>query len=185
MSVTKFKYKFSIENIGKNRFYFGIFLGFGYAIIFNYLLRIATMISNFEFYDEVPFFLSYKSFVFTQYMLNLISFSSVSFGFTFTIYIWLSGTTIENRKLKSKIRFAQNYSIFMLFVCLLFLIRLLTFFIQNPIYLENDLNNLSYLLPIFIFLYNWCLINKIYKSQKILLILIPILVIFGKILSLL
>ena len=181
--MIKIKPNFSINEIGKKQFYFGLVIGLGYSIIFNYLLRLVTMFANFSLSRKNPYFVNYENFIFSQFTLNLIGFSSVCIGFTFATFIQLSKLDFKNKKLNIRKKFGQANSVFILFVCLLFLIRLWDFFIQNPISLENDFGNYCYLLPTFLFLFNWNLINRIYKSQKVILVLIPIIITIGKILS--
>lgn len=182
--MSKFKPILSISNIGKKQFYFGLIIGLGYSITLNYLLRLTTMFANFTFSSQNPYFLNYENYNFSPFIINLIGISSVCFGFTYTTYIWLSKICLKNRKLRIRNRFGQANSIFIFYVCLLFLVRLLNFFIHNPIYLERDFKISSYLLPTFVFLYNWNSINKIFKAQKFLVIIILIILILGKIITL-
>jgi hypothetical protein len=180
-----FKPTFFSNNIRQKEFYLGIIVGLGYSFTLNYLFRLATMITNFNYNRKNPIFVSYSNYEFSPFMLNLIGISSVCFGFSYTIYIWLSNLKSKDKKLKNKKRFGQVNSIFIFYVCLLFLIRLFNFFIENPVYLESDFGLYCYCLPIFVFLYNWGLLNRIFKIQKALLIIVPAIFILGKLLSLL
>ena len=179
-----FKPSFTINEIGKKQFYLGLIIGLGYSIIFNYLLRLITLFANFSLSRKNPYFINLENYDISQFMLNLIGISSVCFGFTFTTYIWLSKLNLGNKKLNIRKRYGQANSLFIIFTCFLFLIRLWNFFIQNPISLEKDFGLYCYLLPIFIFLYNWNLINRIYKVQKMILVIVPLIIIIGKLLSL-
>jgi vacuolar-type H+-ATPase subunit I/STV1 len=122
------------------------------------------------------------------YYTSFFGFLSVSLGFCFTTYLWMSKPNSEKRNVTRKLRFAQTNSIFVFGVIMLVLTRFFTIYMgfnYDGFYLnlKEYFGFLAFLLPLFIFLYNWALISKIYQSKKILLISLLIFGILGLALS--
>lgn len=96
--------------------------------------------------------------------------------------MWLSNP-FQNKRKNREIRYAQTNTMFIVFGILLFLARMQTFFMSLNIKLENDYKLTSYLLPIFVYMFCWNLISKLYKSKKYFLITTSIFIIFSLLLS--
>lgn len=177
------KSDFTINEIGKFQFYSGIVIGVGFSLIFNTLLRQISKISNFGniiielSWDKV---LDYEL---SYYYLILIGFTSVSFAFCFTTYLWMSKPFAKIKRKTLKLRFAQVNSIWVLFVTLIFLTRMIWFAGGTEISIEKDFPYLGFMIPIFLYMYCWNLISNIYKSKKPFIITSLILIISGFILS--
>ena len=122
------------------------------------------------------------------YYTSFFGFLSVSLGFCFTTYLWMSKPNSEKRNLTRKLRFAQTNSIFVFGLIMLVLTRFFTIYMgfnYGGFYLnlKKYFGFLAFLIPLFIFLYNWALNSKIYQSKKILLISLLIFGILGLTLS--
>ena len=186
--LKKYKYDFNIEKIGRFRFYSGIVVGIGYSIILTFLFQMLSKTNNVtialndgnwnNLINSKPDF----------YYTSFFGFLSVSLGFCFTTYLWMSTPNSEKRNITRKLRFAQTNSIFVFGLIMLVLTRFFTIYMgfnYDGFYLnlKEYFGFLAFLLPLFIFLYNWALISKIYQSKKILLISLLIFGILGLALS--
>ena len=80
-------------------------------------------------------------------------------------------------------RMAQHNAIWVKYLCLMFLLRMLVNIIGIEISLEYEFDYLIYLIPLFIFLFCWQHIVQVYMSFKPMLISLGIAVIFGIVLS--
>ncbi len=109
--MEKFKSKFSINEIGKFRFYSGIGIGILYSFIFNSLFRLTLKISNIGIYIDEMSIKNIIDYKISFYYLCLISFSSISFVFCFTTYLWMSKPRATMRRKTLKLRSAQANSI--------------------------------------------------------------------------
>jgi len=111
---------------------------------------------------------------------------SISLGFSFTSYLWTSKPTLKNRRETRINRIAQTNSFFIFGLIFLSVSRLLQFYIEFHYVdyeIKEEVGNLIYMVPIFIYLYNWTFISRIYKSTKPFLVSLIIFVIYGLILS--
>lgn len=170
---------FTINEIGKFQFYTGIIIGTAYSIIFNILLRQALIVCNLgECINQWS--LDYEI---STYYFVLIGFSSVSFSFCFTTYLWMSKPFANNRRRTLKLRMAQTNTIWVLFGTLLFLLRMFWFIAGVDLTIEQDFPILGFMVPFFIYLYCWNLISNIYKSKRAFFISLPIFIIGVIILS--
>ena len=184
--MKKRKSEFNIERIGRFRFYCGIVLGPIFGLVLNQfflkLIQLSDVISellkaNWEnpFGKNPDFFYSF-----------FWSLFSVSLGFCFTIYLWTSKPLLNNRRETRMNRIAQANSLFIFGVIFLSVFRLLQLYFGFH-YLGNEIKEefgvLIFMVPIFIYSYNWVFISRIYKSTKPFLISFIIFVVYGLILS--
>ncbi|MCB0748925.1 MAG: hypothetical protein KDC90_15805, partial [Ignavibacteriae bacterium] len=82
--MKKLKSDFTINEIGKFRFYSGIVIGIGFSLIFNSLFRLTLKLCNI---GDVITDLSWSNIItyeFSTYYLTLIGFASIGFSFCFT-----------------------------------------------------------------------------------------------------
>lgn len=159
--MSYYKAKFTINKIGKFQFYSGVIIGLGYSIVFNFLLRFVLRVSNFGIYIDDWNFV-YKI---NAYYSLLIGFASIVFSFCYTTYLWMSKSVlIGNRKLKYRV--VQSNSIWVLFIVLMFLLRMFSFFSTTTLTIQDDFPITGFLLPLFVYLYCWNLISRIYKCKK-------------------
>lgn len=181
--LKKLKSDFTINEIGKFRFYSGIAIGIGFSLVFNILFRVILKMCN---VGEVITDLSwsnYYSYEFSIYYLTLIGFASVGFSFCFTTYLWMSKPFACIRKKTIRLRMAQINPIWILFGTLLFLLRMFWFFAGVDLTIEKDFAYLGFMIPIFIYVYCWNLISDIYKSKEPFFMTSLIIIILGFILS--
>ena len=181
--LKKLKSDFTINEIGKFRFYSGIAIGIGYSLIFNSLFRVILKMCNVgEIITDLSW-LNFYNYEFSIYYLTLIGFASIGFSFCFTTYLWMSKPFASNRKKTMRLRMAQINPIWVLFGTLLFLLRLFWFFAGVDMTIEKDFTYLGFIIPIYIYLYCWNLISDIYKRKKPFLLTSLIIIIIGIILS--
>lgn len=181
--LKKLKSDFTINEIGKFRFYSGIAIGIGFSLVFNILFRVILKMCN---VGEVIADLSwsnYYSYEFSIYYLTLIGFASVGFSFCFTTYLWMSKPFASIRKKTIRLRMAQINPIWILFGTLLFLLRMFWFLAGVDLTIEKDFAYLGFIIPIFIYVYCWNLISDIYKSKEPFFMTSLIIIILGFILS--
>jgi len=181
--LKKLKSDFTINEIGKFRFYSGIAIGIGFSLIFNSLFRVILRICNVgEVFTDLNW-ANYYSYEFSTYYLTLIGFASIGFSFCFTTYLWMSKPFASVRKKTLRLRTAQINPIWILFGTLFFLLRLFWFFAGVDLTIEKDFAYLGFMIPIFIYFYCWDLISHIYKSKKPFVITSLILIVSGFLLS--
>ncbi|WP_026775759.1 hypothetical protein [Polaribacter sp. Hel_I_88] len=173
------KPEFSINEVGKFRFYSGILIGIGFSIILNSLFRLTLRVCNLGMSID-QWSLEYEI---PLYYHILIGFASFGFSFCFTTYLWMSKPFANNRRKTLKLRMAQINPIWIFFGTLIFLLRLFWFFTSIELTIEKDFPVLGFMIPTFIYLYCWNLISDIYKSKKAFLISSLIFIISGIILS--
>ncbi|MAN27082.1 MULTISPECIES: hypothetical protein [Mesonia] len=177
--MQNFKPKFSTNEIGPFRFYGGTVVWIGFSLVFNALFRLSLQFSNLGTYID-EWSLGYQISTYYNY---LIGFTSMSFAFCYTTYVWMSKPWATHRRKTQQLRMAQVNSIWILFGTLLFSLRLLWFFAGVELSLEKDFPYVAFLIPIFIYLYCWHLIIAIYQSKKAFLISSLVLLSGGFILS--
>lgn len=186
--MRKNKSKFNKAQIGRFRFFIGIIVGIGYSLILTLLFQMLSKTNNITIamHDgNWNNLINSKPDFFYRLFYGLLS---VSLGFCFTTYLWMSKMNLEKRNDTRKIRFAQTNSIFVFGVIMLVLTRFFTIYMEFNydgfnLNLKEYLGLIIFLLPLFIFLYNWSLISKLYQSKKALLISLLIFGILGLILS--
>ncbi len=171
----------TIKEIGTFRFYKGIVLGIGYSLIFNSLLRLIIRLNN----VKVTVFTNtiINTYEFTVYYLILAAITAISFGFCITTYIWLSNPFASTKNKTRRIRSSQTNTIVILYVVLLFLARMQTFFMDTAIVLQRDFGNIAFLLPVFVYLYCWNMIARVYRYLKSFIIITIVLVLLSIVLS--
>lgn len=185
--MKKNKSDFTIEQIGRFRFFSGIIVGLIFSItlyvFFLNLIKVKDVLEamNNGYYktpfSEHPDF--YHSFFWSLF--------SISLGFCFTIYLWTSKPTLKNRRETRINRIAHLNSLFVfgfIFLCAFRLLELYMAFHFVDLEIKDYLGNLLFIVPVFIYVYNWLFILRIYKSIKSFLISLLLFVIFGLILSL-
>ncbi len=156
---------------GNFEFYSGILVGIGYSIILNILFQqIAKTRSITSAIREG----NWKEFVntsFSNFDLLIISTFSVALGFCFTTYLWMSKRKVRNRRKNFRLNIAQTNSIFIFGLILFVLTRYSTIY-SGFNYGNFDFSIKEYfgfwifIFPMFIYLYNWSFISKIYKSSR-------------------
>lgn len=177
--MKQIKSEFSINEIGKFRFYSGILIGIGFSIILNSLFRQTLRLCNLGT-DIDQWNLNYEI---TIYYYLLIGFTSIGFAFCFTTYLWMSKPFATNRRKTLKLRMAQLNPIWIFFGTLMFLLRMFWFLAGVELTIEKDFSSLGFMIPVFTYLYCWNLISDIYRSKKAFLISSIIFVVCGFILS--
>ena len=178
-SYSKFKPNFSINEIGKFRFYSGVLIGVGYSIILNYLFRLTLRICNFGI-NINQWNINYEI---SAYYYFLIGFSSVAFAFCYTTYLWMSKPFASNKRKTTRLRMAQMNPIWILFGTLLFLLKLFWFIAGVEFTIEKNFPNLGFMFPVFIYLYCWNLISSIYISKRAFILSFLFSLILGLVLS--
>ena len=166
-----FKPILTIKKIGYLRFYLGILIGVGYSVFVNLWLRLLdyTFFVLFDLFNEFP--ISPEAFYISSFNSLLLSLVSTTLGFSFTMYLWASNFVFEKKKVSHLNRFAHINSVFVFMLILFFLIRLLPFntglrYDGYGIDAQSDYSYLLFILPVFIFLFNWAIISRVFKSGK-------------------
>lgn len=186
--MKKFKPILTIKKIGILRFYCGILLGIGYGFLVNLWFRVLDY-GFFVVFDLTNHNSNaLEGFSISSYNSFLIALTSSSLGFCFTMYFWTSRPISENRKITFKNRFAHINTIFMFMLILFVFTKFLTFstslrYDGYGIDLQANYGYLPFLLPIFIFLFNWSTTSRIFKSGKFILYSAILVILYGIILS--
>lgn len=131
--MKNFKPYFSINEIGKFRFYSGIVIGIGFSIILNSLFRLTLRAGNLGI-NINDWTLIYEISI---YYYILIGFTSVGFSFCFTTYLWMSKPFATNRRKTMKLRMTQINPIWIFFGTLTFLLRMFCFFMGLELTIEK------------------------------------------------
>ena len=181
--MKNFKSDFSINEIGKFRFYSGILVGIGFSLILNKFFRLTLKLCDIGIYINDLSWSNIYDYELTNYYLILIGFSSLGFAFCFTTYLWMSKPRATIKRKTIKLRFAQVNSIWIFAGIMLFLTRMYWLLAGVDLTIEKDFKYLGLMFPIFIFFYCWNLIANIYKSIKSFLISCIIYIISGFLLS--
>lgn len=184
--MKKYKSSFSIQRIGFFRFYAGITIAAVLSFLLDHfflgLIKLSDVIAAMpNEYWKKPFF--EKPSFYYSFFWSLLS---ISLAFSFTIYLWTSKPILKSRRETRINRIAQANSFFIFGIIFLCGSRLLQFYVEfhNVDYkIKDEIGSLLFMLPIFIFAYNWTFISKIYKSKKTFLISLIIFIIYGLILS--
>ena len=184
--MKRIKSEFNVEQIGRFRFYSGIILGLVFGLILNeFFLNIIQMSDVLSAmskgYYEQPF--SEKPNFYYSFFWSLFS---ISLGFCFTSYLWTSKPILNNRRETRMNRYAQTNSLFVFGLIFLSISRLIQFYIEFHYVdygVQKDVGFYLYLVPVFVFAYNWIYISRIYKSTKPFIISFIIFVIYALILS--
>jgi hypothetical protein len=187
------KVEFTISEIGSFRFYFGILTGISYGLTLNFLFQLLIKYNNVLISINSENWNNLLVFELSNHYSIITGFLSASLGFCFTSYLWLSKPIGNNLRKKSKKRYAQANSMFVFGLIFMILSR---FYYFNIGFVEMTLFNNAFsfntkeyfgiaffLLPIFIYFFNWSLISNVFRTKKIILISHVIFVIFGFALS--
>ncbi|WP_442264583.1 hypothetical protein ACSIGC_09460 [Tenacibaculum sp. ZS6-P6] len=166
------KDKISIQNIGKQRFWFGVIAGlisaFTLSLIFNRMRETIRFISGVSV-DLV--ILKEDEFLFFNYFFAALA---SSLGFSITIWVWMRSKIYQRKKYKRYKEQAKTQALFF-FWTILFLTAQLSYLLlfvalagvssfDLPIDLYQDHWLLFVLTPLVIFLQNWFSVRLIYKS---------------------
>ncbi len=186
--MKKFKPILTIEKIGVLRFHCGILLGIVYGFLLNLWFRVLDY-GFFILFDLINrYSIALDVFLIGSYNSYLLALTSSTLGFCFTMYFWTSKPISVNRKITFKNRFAHTNAIFMFMLILFVFTKFLTF--STPltydgfgIDLKANFGYLPFLLPIFIFLFSWSTISRIFKSGKFMLFSSILVIAYGMILS--
>ncbi|MFT5925359.1 MAG: hypothetical protein ACI9WL_000088 [Rubritalea sp.] len=161
----KLRPQFSIQEIGTKRFYVSILIGLFSTFVCNEFFRSITKLAQVEWHSvlgAVPELFPYHS---NSYYSILIALTSASFGFCFTVYMWLSKAYLSKR-LNRKRRHGQSLLLFAVFLVLMFFSRMMHIIICLDLVLQEGFNSAAFLLPIFLFLYSWNVVVSIYKLSS-------------------
>ena len=186
--MKKYKSDFTLEQIGQFRFYSGVIVGIGYSIILTFLFQILIKANNITIALNKGNWENLLNAQLSFYSSLFFALLSVSLAFCFTTYLWTSKPYFAKRNRTRDLRIAQTNSIFMFGVIFLVLTRFFTIYLGFNydgfnLDLKGYLGFSAFLIPLFIFLYCWSLISKVYKSKRALLISMLIFFILGLSLS--
>lgn len=186
--MNKLKPTLTIKDIGKFRFYWGILLGIVYGFYLNIWLRFIDT-SFFVVFDLSGHYnLSLDSFIISSYNSFLLAFTSSALGFCITMYIWTSKPLSLNRRITFKNRIANTNSMFVSMLILFILTKFISvsstlLYRDYRINLENAYGYTPFLLPIFIFLFNWMKPSQYFKSKILILYSAAIVTTYGIVLA--
>ena len=186
--LKKYKSDFTIKRIGYFQFYTGIIIGIGYSIILNFLFQLLTKTNSIIIAMGKGYWNNSINSRLGFYYSFFFGLLSVSLAFCFTTFLWMSKLISGKRKEVRYLRFAQTNSFFIFGVIMLVLTRFFTIYCgfnydRFYIDLKEYFGFIAFFLPLFIFLYCWSLISKIYISKNILLISLFIFISLGILLS--
>lgn len=180
MRSLKFKKeKISIQNIGKQRFWFGIISGIisatSISLIFSRIREIIRFLTSVS--EDLLIFTNNELIFFNYFFVSL----ATVLGLSITIWVWM-GNPI-NKKKKHKIYKQQAKTNAQLFFWLILFLTaqlscLFLFLIYGecsnyfdvPVNLYKDHSILFILAPIVIFLQNWFSVRRVYRTGKWILI---------------
>lgn len=187
MDKPEIKLKLSIDRIGKYRFYLGIAIGALTGLILNFLIKYFSksyiyILLSLSAQKSIDFNFSLSSY--NEFFVSLIS---SSLGFCFVAYLW-SSKIIKGRKVNYKYRLSQYNSLFVFGLILFVFSRFVLIYFTLPFdsynfELEKDYGYLPFIIPLYIFTYNWSFILISYKSSKFFYLSLLGVIIFGLILS--
>jgi hypothetical protein len=181
--MNRFKATFSIHEIGHFNFYVGILTGLGVAVFLNKLVVISLQLMSIDIYVDYESMYHNLQFGLNSYYLAFAGLLSVSIGFCSTTYLWMSKLRGSFKNKTRRLRMAQSNAIWVKYLCLMFLLRLLLNLIGIQILFEEKFGYYIFLLPLFIFLFCWQHISQIYISLKPMLISLVIAIGIGFLLS--
>lgn len=175
MNNIKFKKeKISIQNIGKKRFWFGIISGLisatTIALIFNRIREIIRLLTS--LYQDLLFFEENELIFFNYFFVSL----ATVLGLSITIWVWM-GNPINKRKKHNLFKQqARTYTLSFFWLVMFLLAQLSCLFIyfsvsevngyDLPINLYTENKLIFILIPIVIFIQNWFIVRRIYKTKK-------------------
>jgi hypothetical protein len=161
----------SIELIGRHRFWIGIILGFGFAVLMSYLINLSREALRLLSFFREPYIISHLKF--RLYDL-FFAFFSAGIGSGITLIVWLNVRKQIGRKSYRKL-YASTYSWFIIILSLSILSRFgfLISYLLNALFGNTkhfdmllDYKRLLILIPLFIFLSQWNAVQVILKMHK-------------------
>lgn len=172
--MKRLKPKLTLNEIGQFRFYIGILLGFAYGILtslwftqIDKAFLVLYDLVNQQSILKVDLELGY-------YNAMLTGILSASLGFCLTVYFWTSRAFFTDRKRNLKMRTANINGIFIYMLIMFVFTKFLTFdtsirYDGFGIDLSKRFGYLPFLLPLFIFLFNWLFLGRAYRSGRFML----------------
>ncbi len=186
--MQKVKPVLSTKEIGPLRFYVGIIIGLGYGILTHLWFRLSDkailVLSDIRNRNSILV----TDLTFSLYNSLLITLTCAALGFCFTMFYWTSKPLHSNRKRTLKMRVANTNSIFQGMLILFVFTKFLTFdtslrYDGYGVDLKGNYGYLPFALPLFIFLFNWLTISRVYKSGKILFFSALCVILYGILLT--
>ncbi|MGB5982371.1 MAG: hypothetical protein WBG46_09515 [Nonlabens sp.] len=169
----KLKRHFSIKEIGKFRFYWGIIVGLGFSVLLNFILRKTLKFNNMGIVLDENNVFNVLNYEISPYYYALFAFLSVSLSFCFTTFIWMSAPYASMRNKTRRLRMAHFNSVWIFYACSAFLLRMFMIFIgmfslmdELNYKLEEDYAVAGFLLPAYFYFYCWNLISHVYVSWR-------------------
>jgi len=167
------KDKISIENIGKRRFWFGIFAGFFSAVSLSLFFNQSR--EAFRFLTSISadlLILDNDALTFFNYFFAALS---TTLGLAITIWIWMSNQTQTRKKDRLYKQVARMNAIFTFWIILMMFTRFASILpivlfgtpgYDNQLDFYYDYWLLFVLIPIFIFAQSWFSVRFVYRSGK-------------------
>jgi len=167
------KSKLSIQNIGKQRFWFGILAGLfstiSISLVFNLTREVFRYFTN-MFADLL--ILDNEELLFFNYFFATLS--SV-LGFSITIWIWMNNRTQTRKMDKLYKQMSRTNALFIFWLILMMFTRIgsfLPFIIlglpgyDNQLNLYNEYWMLFVLIPFVVFAQSWFMVRLVYRAEK-------------------
>lgn len=167
------KHKISIQNIGKQRFWFGIFAGFISAISISLIFNQTREV--FRFFTSMSadlLILDSKVLTFFNYFFASLS---TTLGLAITIWVWMNNRT-HTRKMDRLYKQLSRTNALLIFWLMLMMIArfgsILPFILfgipgyDNQLELYNDYWILFVLIPIVVFAQSWFAVRLVYRAGK-------------------
>lgn len=167
------KEKISIENIGKQKFWFGIISGLISAItislVFNYLRELFRFLTG-QFADLL--ILEESELQFFNYFFSSLA---TVLGLSITVWVWMTNNNHKRKKDRIYKQLARTNNLLIFWLILMMIARfgtILPLILYASPGFDNQLNLfeeywfLFILIPIVIFSQNWFTVRIIYRSEK-------------------
>ena len=171
--MTKISFKksrISVQNIGKQRFWFGILAGITSALsislFFNQSREVLRFFTGMSFDLLV---LENKELTFFNYFFASLS---TVLGLAITLWIWMGNRTRTRKMSKIYKQLSRTNAILIFWLILMMITRFGSIFsfgiLNNGIHLDliNDYWLLFVLIPIVVFAQSWFTIRLVYRSEK-------------------
>jgi hypothetical protein len=167
------KNKISVQNIGKQRFWFGILAGFISALSISLAFNQAREV--FRFFTSVSadlLILENQELIFFNYFFASLS---TVLGLAITIWIWMGNRTRTRKMDKLYKQLSRTNALLIFWLILMMVARfgsILPFILfgtpgyDNQLNLYNDYWILFVLIPIVIFTQSWFIVRLVYRAGK-------------------
>lgn len=167
------KHKISIQNIGKQRFWFGFFAGFISAVSISLVFNQTREV--FRFFTSISadlLILESKELTFFNYFFASLS---TTLGLAITIWIWMSNKTHSRKMDRIYKQLSRTNALLIFWLMLMMIARfgsILPFILygspgyDNQLELYNDYWILFVLIPIVVFAQSWFTVRLIYRAEK-------------------